>query len=83
MVPTFFSVYAAVYHLLPGFDDGSPDGNDPLQLAREMAGRGITLVSALLLGVILATYSMYLQFFVACEPALSGYQVSITISNLY
>ncbi|KAJ7505208.1 hypothetical protein B0H11DRAFT_1977432 [Mycena galericulata] len=38
-----------------GFDDGSPDNNDPLQLARIMASRGITL------------------FFVACEPALSGY----------
>ncbi|KAF9013535.1 hypothetical protein BDQ17DRAFT_1537176 [Cyathus striatus] len=38
-----------------GFDDGSPDGFDPLQIAREMASRGITL------------------FFVACEPALSGY----------
>ncbi|KAF9468516.1 hypothetical protein BDZ94DRAFT_1294116 [Collybia nuda] len=38
-----------------GFDDGSPDGHDPLQLARQMASRGITL------------------FFVACEPALSGY----------
>lgn len=38
-----------------GFDDGSPDGLDPLQIAREMASRGITL------------------FFVACEPALSGY----------
>lgn len=38
-----------------GFDEGSPDGNDPLQLARLMASRGITL------------------FFVACEPALSGY----------
>jgi hypothetical protein len=29
----------------PGFDEGSPDGHDPLQLARAMAGRGITLVS--------------------------------------
>lgn len=38
-----------------GFSQGSPDGNDPLQLARVMATRGITL------------------FFVACEPALSGY----------
>ncbi|TFK27716.1 elongation factor-2 kinase [Coprinopsis marcescibilis] len=38
-----------------GFDEGSPDGHDPLQLARQMASRGITL------------------FFVACEPALSGY----------
>ncbi|EMD39552.1 hypothetical protein CERSUDRAFT_111869 [Gelatoporia subvermispora B] len=38
-----------------GFDEGSPDGNDPLHVARAMASRGITL------------------FFVACEPALSGY----------
>ncbi|EIN12641.1 hypothetical protein PUNSTDRAFT_97443 [Punctularia strigosozonata HHB-11173 SS5] len=38
-----------------GFENGSPDGNDPLQLARRMANLGITL------------------FFVACEPALSGY----------
>ncbi|KAI9058181.1 vWA-like protein [Trametes sanguinea] len=38
-----------------GFDEGSPDGNDPLQIARTMAQQGITL------------------FFVACEPALSGY----------
>ncbi|KAI0731924.1 hypothetical protein C8Q72DRAFT_182408 [Fomitopsis betulina] len=38
-----------------GFDEGSPDGSDPLQIARQMASRGITL------------------FFVACEPALSGY----------
>lgn len=28
-----------------GFDDGSPDGNDPLQVTRQMARRGITLVS--------------------------------------
>lgn len=38
-----------------GFDEGSPDGHDPLNIARQMASRGITL------------------FFVACEPALSGY----------
>ncbi|EJT98762.1 vWA-like protein [Dacryopinax primogenitus] len=38
-----------------GFDSGSPDGHDPIQIVREMATRGITL------------------FFVACEPALSGY----------
>lgn len=30
--------------LCSGFDEGSPDGHDPLQIAREMAGRGITLV---------------------------------------
>ncbi|KAF8610423.1 hypothetical protein BDV93DRAFT_601434 [Ceratobasidium sp. AG-I] len=38
-----------------GFDSGSPDGHDPLVIARELAQRGIVL------------------FFVACEPALSGY----------
>lgn len=27
-----------------GFDEGSPDGYDPLQIAREMASQGITLV---------------------------------------
>jgi hypothetical protein len=31
--------------LVVGFDDGSPDGHDPLHLARLMASRGITLVS--------------------------------------
>ena len=30
--------------LRPGFDEGSPDNNDPLVLARQMAARGITLV---------------------------------------
>jgi hypothetical protein len=30
--------------LITGFDDGSPDGNDPLEIARQMAARGITLV---------------------------------------
>lgn len=29
-----------------GFDDGSPDGFDPLQIVREMATKGITLVCA-------------------------------------
>jgi len=28
-----------------GFDDGSPDGHDPLVLARQMAASGITLAS--------------------------------------
>jgi hypothetical protein len=32
-----------IYHLQDS-DDGSPDGNDPLVLARQMAARGITLV---------------------------------------
>lgn len=29
-----------------GFDDGSPDGKDPLQIVRLLASRGITLVCA-------------------------------------
>jgi hypothetical protein len=44
----FFSLesrcYTFIHFLLSGFDDGSPDGNDPLVLARQMAARGITLV---------------------------------------
>ena len=35
-----------VYVAYTGFDEGSPDGNDPLQIARVMASRGIVLVSA-------------------------------------
>lgn len=39
------SLYLSVLNKgLSGFDEGSPDGNDPLQLARLMASRGITLV---------------------------------------
>lgn len=56
-----------------GFDDGSPDNNDPLQLARIMASRGITLVCP----TNLRSFRLIdVQFFVACEPALSGYSVS-------
>ena len=33
------------FAICSGFDEGSPDGNDPLQLARTMASRGITLAS--------------------------------------
>lgn len=29
-----------------GFSDGSPDGEDPLDLARQMANRGIAMVSS-------------------------------------
>lgn len=34
--------------LSAGFDEGSPDGNDPLLLARNMASRGITLVGSVM-----------------------------------
>lgn len=39
----FFSLNCLV--IRSGFDEGSPDGHDPLQLARTMASRGITLAS--------------------------------------
>ena len=49
---SFFLIYNFIifFHLIclairSGFDEGSPDGNDPLQLARTMASRGITLAS--------------------------------------
>jgi hypothetical protein len=35
---------SSVFFWKSGFDEGSPDGNDPLVLARQMATRGITLV---------------------------------------
>ena len=48
----FFDIYFMYYlfslncmTICSGFDEGSPDGNDPLQLARTMASRGITLAS--------------------------------------
>ena len=28
-----------------GFEEGSPDGHDPLAIARQMASKGITLVN--------------------------------------
>ena len=58
-----------------GFDEGSPDGNDPLQLARGMASRGITLVRNYTFFFQYAQSLKFGQFFVACEPALSGYAV--------
>lgn len=69
-----------------GFVAGSPDGEDPLRIAREMAAQGITLVSPviLLLAIVIAIVIVIVivddgtdavkQFSVACEPALSGYQ---------
>lgn len=60
-----------------GFDEGSPDGNDPLQVARMLARRGITLVSNKYQSIKSDLLnSVVCQFFVACEPALSGYSVS-------
>ena len=40
-----YYLFSLNFPLFSGFDEGSPDGNDPLQLARTMASRGITLAS--------------------------------------
>ena len=40
-------IYISSSVWISGFDEGSPDGNDPLVLARQMAARGITLVCTL------------------------------------
>ena len=42
---TFYLFSLNCLAICSGFDEGSPDGNDPLQLARAMASRGITLAS--------------------------------------
>lgn len=58
--------------------------NDPLDIARQMAEHGITLVTIFLSyrGVVLEAYKL-LQFVVACEPELSAYNVSrVRITNL-
>jgi hypothetical protein len=44
--PNFLRAHS-LSHFLLGFENGSPDGQDPLQVARTMASRGITLVSSL------------------------------------
>ena len=59
-----------IYHLHhplsfhSGFDDGSPDGNDPLDLARQMAARGITLV------LLLRSQVRPLTIFLTCRSAV-------------
>jgi hypothetical protein len=40
-------IYISSSVWISGLDEGSPDGNDPLVLARQMAARGITLVCTL------------------------------------
>ncbi|KIJ64549.1 hypothetical protein HYDPIDRAFT_28489 [Hydnomerulius pinastri MD-312] len=52
----------------PGFDEGSPDGNDPLQLARAMASRGITLYAT--------------DFYQAITTITSGLMLPLTTADL-
>ncbi|KAF8272198.1 elongation factor-2 kinase [Lactarius quietus] len=51
-----------------GFDDGSPDGNDPLVLARQMATRGITLYAT--------------DFYKALVNITSGIMLPLTTADL-
>ncbi|OCH84907.1 hypothetical protein OBBRIDRAFT_815291 [Obba rivulosa] len=51
-----------------GFDEGSPDGNDPLQLARNMASQGITLYAT--------------DFYQALTQITSGLMLPLTTADL-
>ncbi|KAG6814244.1 hypothetical protein H0H92_015359 [Tricholoma furcatifolium] len=51
-----------------GFDDGSPDGHDPLQLARQMASRGIPLYAN--------------DFYKAITQITSGLMLPLTTADL-
>ena len=50
--------------------------NDPLDIARQMAERGISLVKKKLnLRTLLYSANILTQFVIACEPSLSGFEV--------
>ncbi|KAF8827533.1 hypothetical protein HHX47_DHR4000374 [Lentinula edodes] len=51
-----------------GFDEGSPDGYDPLQIARQMASRGITLYAT--------------DFYKAITSITSGLMLPLTTADL-
>ncbi|KAI0036511.1 hypothetical protein K488DRAFT_75906 [Vararia minispora EC-137] len=64
-----------------GFDEGSPDGNDPLQLAREMAARGIVLFFVACEPA-LSSYSYANDFFQALTSITSGLMLPLTTADL-
>ena len=53
-------LYRRFNYSCQGFDEGSPDGKDPLQLACQMASQGITLVCGASLASIHPHYSVVL-----------------------
>ena len=68
---TCVHIYIILSIWKPGFDDGSPDGNDPLVLARQMAARGITLVRVLVL--VVSKYFLFLFLsFLRCSDITSN-----------
>jgi len=64
-----------------GFDDGSPDGNDPLVLARQMATRGITLFFVACEPA-LSSYSYATDFYKALVNITSGIMLPLTTADL-
>ncbi|KAI0304487.1 hypothetical protein B0F90DRAFT_1262743 [Multifurca ochricompacta] len=64
-----------------GFDDGSPDGNDPLVLARQMAARGIALFFVACEPA-LSSYSYATDFFKALVNITSGIMLPLTTADL-
>ncbi|KZT11893.1 vWA-like protein [Laetiporus sulphureus 93-53] len=64
-----------------GFDEGSPDGNDPLQLARIMASRGITL-HFVACEPALSGYSYATDFYQAITNITSGLMLPLTTADL-
>jgi hypothetical protein len=64
-----------------GFDDGSPDGNDPLDLARQMATRGITLFFVACEPA-LSSYSYATDFYKALVNITSGIMLPLTTADL-
>lgn len=64
-----------------GFDEGSPDGNDPLALARQMAARGITLFFVACEPA-LSSYSFATDFYKALVNVTSGIMLPLTTADL-
>ncbi|KAI0004589.1 elongation factor-2 kinase [Russula compacta] len=64
-----------------GFDDGSPEGNDPLMLARDMATRGITLFFVACEPA-LSSYSYATDFYKALVNVTSGIMLPLTTADL-
>ncbi|KAJ7644226.1 hypothetical protein FB45DRAFT_897276 [Roridomyces roridus] len=62
-----------------GFDDGSPDNNDPLQLARVMASRGITLFFVACEPALSGTRT---DFYRAITNITSGLMLPLTTADL-
>ncbi|KAF8478063.1 elongation factor-2 kinase [Russula ochroleuca] len=64
-----------------GFDEGSPDHNDPLVLARQMASRGITLFFVACEPA-LSSYSFATDFYKALVNITSGIMLPLTTADL-